>query len=138
MKKNNILAELLSGILFLGVLIQVICIFVDKNDLYNAIGLWVGIAISCFMVIHMKYSLEDAIEMGEDGAVKHARNSYIVRTIISMVVIVAVVLLKLGNPITVVIGIFPLKVSAYLQPHIHKIFVLCKEKRIFDKARKEE
>ncbi len=138
MKKNNILAELLSGILFLGILIQVICIFVAQNDLYNAIGLWVGIAIACFMAVHIKYSLEDAIEMGEDGAVKHARNAYVVRTIVAMIAIVIVVLFKLGNPITLVIGIFPLKLSAYLQPHIHKLFVWFGDKRKIEKIRKEE
>ena len=123
MKKNNILIELLSGILFLGVFIQVICCFVVERQLYNAIGLWAGIAIACFMVIHMKRSIEDVLDIGEEGAVKYARNAYIFRTIIALVVIGIVVIFKLGNPITLVMGIFPLKISAYLQPYIHKIFL---------------
>jgi hypothetical protein len=115
--------ELLSGILFLGVFAQVICCFIVERQLYNAIGLWAGIAIACFMVIHMKRSIEDVLDIGEEGAVKYARNAYIFRTIIALVVIGVVVIFKLGNPITLVIGIFPLKISAYIQPYIHKIFL---------------
>lgn len=123
MKKNNILIELLSGILFLGVLAQAICFFVVERQLYSAVGLWTGIAIACFMVIHMKRSIEDVLDIGEEGAVKYARNAYAIRTIVALVVVGVVVIFKIGNPITLVIGIFPLKISAYLQPYIHKIFL---------------
>lgn len=123
MKKNNILIELLSGILCLGILIQAVCFFVVERQLYNAIGLWSGIAIACFMVIHMKRSIEDTLDVGEEDAHKYARNAYMIRTIVSLIVVGVVVISKIGNPITLVIGIFPLKISAYLQPYIHKIFL---------------
>ena len=123
MKKNNILIELLSGILFLGILVQIICFFVVERQLYNAVGLWMGIAIACFMAIHMKRSIEDALDIGEEGAVKYARNAYMIRTIVSLVIACIVIIFKIGNPITLVIGIFPLKISAYIQPYIHKIFL---------------
>lgn len=123
MKKNNILIELLSGILFLGVLAQAICFFVGERKFYNAVGLWAGIGIACFMVIHMKRSIEDVLDIGEEGAVKYARNAYAIRTIVALVVVGIVVIFRIGNPITLLIGIFPLKISAYLQPYIHKIFL---------------
>ena len=123
MKKNNILIELLSGILFLGILIQVICFFVVERKFYNAVGLWAGVAIACFMAIHMKRSIEDSLDIGGEDAVKHARNAYAIRTIVALVVVGVVIIFKIGNPITLVIGIFPLKIAAYLQPYIHKIFL---------------
>ena len=123
MKKNNILVELLAGIISLGVLIQIIMAIALENYLYNAIGLWTGIGIACFMAIHLKRSIEDSLDLGVEGAVKHARTAYATRTMITLIVIGLVVYFKIGNPLTVVLGIFPLKLSAYLQPLIHKIFL---------------
>ena len=123
MKKDNILIELLSGILFLGILIQIVCFFVVERQLYGAIGLWAGIAIACFMAIHMKRTIEDVLDIGEEAAEKRARNAYAIRTIVSLAIVCVVLVLKIGNPITLVIGIFLLKISAYLRPYIHKIFL---------------
>ena len=123
MKKENVLLELLVGILCFGVVIQGICLIVSKDHLYNAIGLWSGIAVACFMAIHMKRSIEDTLDIGVEGAEKHARNAYITRTLVTLIVIGIVIYFKLGNPITLVIGIFPLKLSAYLQPQMHKLFL---------------
>ena len=123
MKKNNILVELLAGIISLGVLIQIIMAIALEDYLYNAIGLWTGIGIACFMAIHLKRSIEDSLDLGVDGAVKHARTAYATRTVVTLIVIGLVVYFKIGNPFTVVLGIFPLKLSAYLQPLIHKVFL---------------
>lgn len=129
-KKDNILLELLVGIILLGILIQFVCAIVSKDYLYNAIGLWSGISVACFMAIHMKRSIEDALDLGEDGAVKHARKAYALRTIVAFLVIGIVIYFNLGNPITLVIGIFPLKISAYLQLYMHKLFVHFQKDRI--------
>ena len=123
MKKNNILVELLAGIISLGILIQIGMLIAFENYLYNAIGLWAGIGVAIFMAIHLKRSIEDELDLGEEGAVKHARTAYATRMLITLVVLGVVIYFKLGNPFTVVLGIFPLKLSAYLQPLIHKIFL---------------
>ena len=129
MKKNNILTELLAGIISLGIVIQIVMAIAFENYLYNAIGLWAGIGIAIFMAIHLKRSIEDELDLGEEGAMKHARTAYATRMLVTLIVLGVVIYFKLGNPITVVIGIFPLKLSAYLQPLIHKIFLK------FDKAK---
>jgi hypothetical protein len=123
MKKGNIVVELLAGIISLGVLIQIIMAIAFEDYLYNAVGLWTGIGIACFVAIHLKRSIEDELDLGEEGAVKHARSAYATRTAITLAVIGIVIYFKVGNPFTVVLGIFPLKLSAYLQPLIHKIFL---------------
>ena len=123
MKKHDILTELLTGIISLGILIQIGMAIAFENYLYNAIGLWAGIGVAIFMAIHLKRSIEDELDLGEEGAMKHARTAYATRMLITFIVLGVVIYFKLGNPITVVIGIFPLKLSAYLQPLIHKIFL---------------
>lgn len=123
MKKENTLLELLVGIIFLGLVIQVVCIFVSKNYLYNAIGLWSGIAIACFSAIHMKRSIEDALELGEHQATKYVRGAYVKRMLIALVAMGIVIYFNIGNPIMLLIGVFPLKIAAYLQPFVHKLFL---------------
>ena len=123
MKKNETLIELVAGILFLGVIFQLICVLVLKEFLYHAIGLWTGIIIACFVAIHLQRSIEDSLDMGIEDAEKHARNAYVIRTVVTLVVIGIIICFNLGNPITLVIGIFPLKLSAYLQPYTHKLFL---------------
>ena len=123
MKKDNILFELLAGIIFSGVVIQIICLIVSKNYLYNAIGLWSGMAIACFMAIHLKRSIEDSLDLGVEGAEKHARSSYAVRMTITVVLMGIVICFNLGNPITLLVGALTLKISAYLQPYMHELFL---------------
>lgn len=123
MKKENVLLELLIGIILLGVAIQMVCLIVSKDYLYDAVGLWGGIAVAYFMAIHMKRSIEETLDIGVEGAEKHARNAYITRTLITLAVIGIIFYFGLGNPITLVVGIFSLKLAAYLQPQMHKLFL---------------
>lgn len=122
MKKDHTLQELLLGIILLGVAIQIVVAIIFKDYLYNAIGLWSGIAIACFTAIHMKRSIEDALDLGEQGATKYVRMAYLKRMLLSLVFMGIVIYFHLGNPITLLIGVFPLKVAAYLQPLLHKLF----------------
>lgn len=122
MKKNQTLLELLAGIIVLGVGIQIVCLIVSKHYLYDAVGLWSGIGICCFSAIHMQRSIEDAIDLGEAGAKKHVGLGYATRMVVTLLVAGAVIYFKVGNYVTLLIGVFPLKLAAYLQPVTHKLF----------------
>lgn len=123
MKKENTLLELLIGIILSGVVIQIIFIIIWKDYLYNAIGLWSGIGVACFWAVHLKRSIEDSLDLGMEGGPKHARNAYMTRMLVTAVALGIVIYFRLGNPIALVIGIFPLKIAAYLQPFTHKLFI---------------
>lgn len=129
MKKENTLLELLIGIILSGVIIQVAVAIILKDYLYNAIGLWSGVAIACFMAIHMKRSIEDVLDLGEEGGVKHMRSTYLVRMTIVAIAMGIVICFNLGNPITLLFGALTLKIAAYLQPYINKLFQRFKERR---------
>ncbi len=129
MKKNNILLELIVGIILFGIVEQVICLIVSKDYLYNSVGLWFGVAIAIFMAIHMKRSIEDALDLGEDAGVKHMRKGYGTRMAVVAVAVIVILISKLGNPITLVIGILPLKFSAYAQPAIHNVLLWLESRR---------
>ena len=123
MKKENTLFELLVGIILSGVVLQIILAIILKDYLYNAIGLWSGVVVACFWAIHLKRSIEDSLDLGIEGAAKHARKAYMSRMLVTAVVLGIVIYFRWGNPITLIIGIFLLKISAYLQPCMHKLFL---------------
>ena len=122
MKEEGTLFEILIGIVVMGIAIQIVSCFVSSNYLYDAVGLWSGIGISCFSAVHMKRCIEDSLELGEVGAVKRVRIGYVTRMLVAALVIGIVIYFKLGNYITLLISIFSLKVAAYLQPLTHKLF----------------
>ncbi len=121
MKRNSTLVELLLGIGVLSILTQVVVLFISKNHVHNAIGLWAGALMAGGMAIHMSRTIFEAVDLGADNATKHMQRASVTR--IGIVVIVMAILLyfKIGNPITLIIGLFTLKISAYLQPIIHKL-----------------
>lgn len=122
MKKDSTLAELLFGIIFLGAVFQAGCLIISKEYIHDAAGLWTGVAIACFMAAHMKKSIEETLDTGPDGAERHARNAYLMRTFIALLIMGTVIYLGWANPITLILGILSLKLSAYMQPWTHRIF----------------
>ncbi len=127
MKKDKTLIELIVGIAVLGVVAQMIIWIAFQDDLYNAAGLWSGIIIGIGMAIHMKRSIEDALDLGEEGAVKHIRKTYAFRMTVVIIAMGCVIYFDFGNPLTLLVGLIALKISAYLQPHMHKLFLKLKK-----------
>lgn len=122
MKKDNTLIEMLVGIIIWGLMVQIVLLIGFKNYLYNAIGLWCGIAVTAGMAIHMKRSIEDVLDFGAQFAEKNYRADAAKRMGMAALVIGVVFYLGVGNPLTVLAGIFSLKISAYSQPYMHKLF----------------
>ncbi len=121
-KKNSTLFELLLGIGVLSILTQVVALFVSKNHLHNAIGLWAGALMAGGMAIHMSQTVYEAVDLGADNAVKYMQRAAALRLGVVAVALAVLLYFKIGNPITLVIGLFTLKISAYLQPLIHKLY----------------
>ncbi len=119
--KNSTLKELLIGILGLGILGQIFCLIFLEQQLYQAVGLWVGILTAIGMSIHMLWSIEDGLDYGGEDGVKHMKKAYLTRTAVACIVTAVVLYFKWGNPLTLLAGVMTLKIAVYLQPLIHKI-----------------
>ena len=118
--KNDTLKQLLLGIISIGILAQIILlIFFDKHW-YHAVGLWCGITVAVFSAIQIKRSAEDALDYGAD-AENYTRRQYVLRMLIAGIVIGAILYLEYGNPITILVGVSALQLSAFLQPITEKI-----------------
>ena len=121
--KNSTLKELLIGIGIYGCLAQLVLLILGNKLLYRSIGIWTGIGIAMFMAIHINRTLEDALDLGSEGAIKHVKKGYGFRVLVALVVMGVLIFFDLGDVFGAVIGIFSLKIAAYLQPLMHKFLM---------------
>ena len=121
-KMSETLKELLIGILFYGILVEVIMLLFIKEKLYCSIGLGIGIFLALAAAIHMWWSLERGVELG-DGATKYMMSQNMIRYGVIVVVFGALCIVDVGNPIAAFAGIMGLKAGAYLQPFTHKVII---------------
>lgn len=119
---SDVLPDLLIGILIYGVLCEVIGMFFVKNRLYYSIGLAIGIICAMAMAIHMAWSLNIALDLGEEGAVSKMKMHNLIRYGVLVVIFGLLMVSNVGNPLVAFLGIMGLKVAAYIQPFTHKLF----------------
>ena len=62
-KISETLKELLIGIVFYGILVEVIGICFFKDKMYFTIGLWFGIVLALASAIHMWWGLDKAMDL---------------------------------------------------------------------------
>lgn len=127
-KLNPVSKELILGILICGVIFQFSLIWLSDSKVLYTTGLWIGIAISVFLAVHMNWSIENAVEMDEKGAVSHMKKMFMLRALVVVVIFFGTYLLKIGDVVAVFLGLFGLKIGAYLQPLLHFLIQKIKKK----------
>ena len=119
---NDALPELLLGILIYGIVIQVTGVWFAEDRLRYSSGLWIGIATEMGMAYHIARIIAETIDSMD---AQKARARIIAKGILRYAAVVAVFMVTLyfglGNLVTLFIGVMGLKISAYLQPALHKV-----------------
>ena len=90
-------------------------IFGDKY-IYIILGFLIGILMSIILVMLMARTVENMLSIGDNGAVKEGVIGALIRAAIVIAVIVLLLVTHVGNVISMLIGLFGLKLSAYIQP----------------------
>ena len=119
---DRTLLELLTGILIFAVLCQLIGLPFSIHLGKYAIGLWVGTALAVFSAIHMFRSLCKAFECDENTAKRLVAGGYVIRYLVTLVVIGALFYTDTGYVLSGLLGYLGLKAAAYMQPFIHKFY----------------
>lgn len=120
-KINRALTELTAGILAYGVLCQAVGVFIVKDRLIYSAGLWMGIALALFAAVHMWYTIDRALDLGEGGAPKALIAANMIRYGVVVAAIILMAVTGIGDALAGFLGVMGLKVSAYFQPFTHKI-----------------
>ena len=124
---NTVLKDMIIIMLLYGIIAQMVCLIIPGDHLRMTAGLWIGVAAGVFMVIHMKNSLDEALDYGEQEAQKYMQKSYAIRYLAVVVIFMAACWLQIANVLTLFVGIMSLKLAAYLQPFMHKLFAKFKK-----------
>lgn len=119
---NDSLPDLLTGILIFGLLAELVPVwFIDDKAGYT-IGLLIGIVTAMFAAWHMAWSLDKAFDYEEETATRKLQKGSALRYGVQLVVLGVLMVTGLANPLAAFLGMWSLKVSAYLSPFTHKLF----------------
>lgn len=117
---NETLKELLIGIIFYGIIVEIAGVYFIQDKGYFSIGLWFGVFLALAAAFHMWWGLNIGLELG-DNAGKYVLSQNMLRYGVIVVAFSALCITDLGNPLAAFAGIMGLKAGAYLQPFTHKI-----------------
>jgi hypothetical protein len=118
---NEWLPSLIVGMLIFSGLVELICIWLVSDIFRFTTGLFIGTATAIWMAVNMASSLYATLQ--PDANNKMTAVKAVLRYIVVCAVIIATAVFRIGSPIAAFIGLMGLKVSAYLQPFIHR-FIL--------------
>ena len=118
---NKALPGLIIGIFIYAGLVEVVGIWFVTDKLRYTSGLLIGTGCAVFMAIHIAMVIDDAIlRPGRSDKI------FIVKSVLRYLIVVAfffvMVWFHLGNFIAAFIGVMGLKVSAYAQPYLNKLY----------------
>lgn len=123
--------DILFGALLYGVLVEIVGLIIVEQRLSYTLGILYGYLCVIFMTCHMYLTLEKALDMEPDTASKYSVRNSILRYVITLLLLVVAVLAPKVSVIAVVTMLFGMKISAFLQPKIHKYMT----SRIFKERR---
>lgn len=121
-KIDPTLLELWIGILVYGVVFEAALLLFARTPAYG-IGLWIGIFLALAGAFHMWWSLNRGLELPEKAAVKSVSTQNIIRYVMIAAALAVLMCTDFANPIFAFCGYMGMKVSAYLNPLIHRIRV---------------
>lgn len=117
---NRAFLELGLGILFCGMVCQLVGMwFVGHKGLYS-VSLWLGILLALLGIWHMYRTLDRALDLG-DGAAKVMVSGSMLRYAVLAIILGVIMVTDVLSPLIVYLGYMTMKVAAYLQPFTHKI-----------------
>jgi len=121
------LRELSAGIVLMGVIGQIFFLIFKMSVLVSWCW-WIGIVLAVTWAVHMRNAIKAAVSLSENDAIVQMKKNAVIRYMIAVLVMV-VLYYRLEEServyaIAYLAGIYMMKLGAYLQPFVHKVFVL--------------
>lgn len=118
-KIDPTLFDLCLGIFLYGIVFQVILLFFSREFSYS-LGLWIGIALAIAGSVHMWWSIDRGMDQAAKQAARTIGTNNLIRYFVLVVVMFVLIYTDFANPIFMFCGYMGMKVSAYLNPWLHK------------------
>ncbi len=121
-KVKQTLKEMFAGLLAWLLFVFVILIIVASHKLAMALGVLIGGGAAAGLLLHMYHHLDIALDMDVKHAQSHIQSAAIKRLFfMALIVAISMAGYKYVHPLGTILGLFGIKISAYLQPMVHKI-----------------
>ncbi|MCI5587417.1 MAG: ATP synthase subunit I [Lachnospiraceae bacterium] len=126
-KARKILNEMMIGLVVWLIPVLIILLIIAHNKIAMALGVLWGGVWAAVLLLHMYRHLDIALDMDPKHAQGHVQFAAIKRMfIMAVVIVVSMTAYRYIHPVGTVFGIYGMKISAYLQPMVHKFIVAYK------------
>ena len=123
-KARKILNEMMIGLVVWLIPVLIILLIIAHNKVAMALGVLWGGVWAAVLLLHMYRHLDIALDMDPKHAQGHVQFAAIKRMfIMAVVIVVSMTAYRYIHPVGTVFGIYGMKISAYLQPMVHKFIV---------------
>ena len=121
-KIDPTLFNLCLGIFLYGIVFQIVLLFFSREISYS-LGLWIGVALAIAGSVHMWWSIDRGMDQASKQAAKTVGTNNLIRYFVLVAVMFVLIYTDFANPIFMFCGYMGMKISAYLNPWLHKISV---------------
>lgn len=111
----------LIGIGIYAVLIELVGFFFSDDLFSYTLGLLFGVAVAIFLIIHMAKTLDRALDLPQEQAVKYTRRQSFLRLAVMLAAMVIALMVEQFNFIAVILGMLGLKMGAFIAPKLLKL-----------------
>lgn len=118
--KNRTILEMYAGLVFWGIVCQLVGMFFVEDKLFYTISLWFGIVLAHVSILHMYRTLDRALDLGEE-ATKLIFRGYMIRYVFFILILIIIMVTGVMNPLIVFLAYMGMKVTALIQPITHKL-----------------
>lgn len=128
-KARKILNEMMVGLVVWLIPVLIILLIIAHNKVAMTLGVLWGGVWAAVLLLHMYRHLDIALDMDPKHAQGHVQFAAIKRMfIMAVVIVVSMTAYRYIHPVGTVFGIYGMKISAYLQPIVHKFIVAHKSR----------
>lgn len=119
---KQIMKDMMTGLAVWGVPVLLVLEIISHNRLAMAAGVVLGLATAAGLLWHMYRHLDIALDMDSGHAQRHTQLAAMQRLgIMTVVLVIAMTQYRYVHPIGTVLGLFGMKIAAFMQPAIHRL-----------------
>lgn len=121
-KAKQTLKEMLVGLSAWLLLVLIILVIIATHKIAMVLGVLLGGGTAAGLLFHMYRHLDIALDMDVKHAQSHIQSAAMKRLFfMALVVALSMAGYRYAHPLGTIFGLFGTKVSAYLQPTVHRI-----------------
>lgn len=122
MQAKQTVTDMLYGLAIWGMAVLLVLEIISRHRLAMAAGTAAGLLTAMGLIFHMYRHLDIALDMDSGHAQRHIQLAAVQRlAVMAVILAVSMTGYRYIHPVGTVLGIFGVKVSALLQPLVHRL-----------------